>query len=108
MSVIQGGEHEDPRRGGHDPLAPQVLTRHQVTGRLRIGHTASFDDQSAPIIIREADDVYPGSTYAEGRCRACIARPCLARGEDESILILQHQPDCPDLARLLALAGARP
>jgi hypothetical protein len=106
---LAGSTEPPPRRGGHDPFARQVFTRHQASGRLRIGHTADFADPGAPIIVREADDVLPGpdgTGFAEGRCRACIARPFLARGDEQTVLILQHQPGCPVLRQLLALAGA--
>lgn len=104
-AVIDLANPGPPRRGGHDPLAPQVLTRLVVTGRLRTGHTRDFHDLAEPIIIREQDDKYPGSIYAEGRCRACIAHPFLVRSDDETITVLEHEPGCPVMGGLLREAG---
>jgi hypothetical protein len=111
MSVIQGGEHEEPRRGGHDPGVPTVFTHHQVTGPVLIGHTTDYSDDDAPIIVREADTVSPvsgGIGYAEGRCTECIAKPVIARGEAKTVLILEHEPGCGVMAGLLREAGMRP
>ena len=77
MSVIQGGEHEEPRRDGHDLGVPQVITTWRVTGPVLVGHTADFHDQDAPIIVREADAVTPGpdgTGCAQGRCPGASPR----------------------------------
>jgi hypothetical protein len=106
---LSNGPHNRPRRGGRDPGVPRVFTQHQIRGVLRIGHTADFADPLAPIIIREADDVRPelgGMGYADGRCSSCVTHPHLAIGEDQTIMILEHEDGCPELERLLRLAGA--
>ena len=108
MSVIQGGEHEEPQRRGLDPEVPQVLTTWQVTGPVRIGHTTDFHDPSAPIVVREADTVLPGpddAGSAEGRCRRCVAKPFMASGDGQTVLILEHERRCPQMAALLRQAG---
>jgi hypothetical protein len=106
MSVIQGGEHEEPPQGGLDPEVPQVLTTWQVVGPVLIGHTADFNDLDAPIAVHQ-QPVLPGADgvgMAEGRCPACIAHPFIARGEDRTLLVLEHEPGCLALARWLRLA----
>jgi hypothetical protein len=108
MSVIQGGEDEEPRRGGLDPGVPQVLTAWRVTGPVSIGHTADFHDQDAPIIVREGTAIMPGpdgTDYADTRCRGCVAHLHIARGEDETLLVLEHERGCPEMAALLRQAG---
>jgi hypothetical protein len=100
-----------PQRGGHDPGVPTVITRHEITGRLLIGHTTDLDDPDAPIIIREAGTVRPGAdgtAYADGRCRSCVAHPALAVGDGQAVLIIGHEPGCRAMAKLLRAAGRRP
>ena len=66
------------RSGGHDPMAQQVITKWEITGPVKTGHTRNFDDEAEPIIVREADTLHPvagGTGYVEGRCMACIAKP---------------------------------
>jgi hypothetical protein len=109
-AVIDLANPSPPRRGGRGPDVPWVLTGWRVTGLVRIGHTADFADQDAPIIIREADDVRPGADgtgYVEGRCRTCVAHPHLAVGEDQTIMILEHERGCPEMEGLLRRAGLR-
>jgi hypothetical protein len=109
--VISLSNRRRLRSGGHSPAARQVLTAWQVTGPVMIGHTTSYDDPDAPILVREADIMSPrpGSAgYAEGRCTDCIARPVIARGEDQTLLVLEHEPGCPWMAGLLRQAGRRP
>jgi hypothetical protein len=109
MSVVQGGEHEEPLRDGHDPGGPQMITTWRVSGPVLVGHTADFHDQDAPIIVREADAVTPGpdgTGCAEGRCPRCIAQAYVARGDDGTLLVLEHEDGCPVMAGLLRQAGA--
>lgn len=108
MSVIQGGEHQEPQRGGLDPAVPQVLTGHRITGPLRVGHTADFHDPAAPIVAPEADTMLPGpdgTGYLAGRCGSCVAHPYLALGDGQNLLVVEHQPGCETMAALLAQAG---
>jgi hypothetical protein len=113
MSVIQGGEHEEPQRGGWDTQARQVLTTWRIISPVLIGHTADFSDQNVPIIVSQPP-VTPGANgmgTAEGRCPSCIAHPVVARGEGQTVLVLvlEHEHGCPELAaiRELLKAGSR-
>src|SRR5215831_19046528 len=66
--VINLSNRRKLRSGGHHPIAPQVLTKVEITGPLAIGHTYDYADPDAPIIVREADIVAPdpgGTGYAE-------------------------------------------
>jgi hypothetical protein len=94
--------------GGYDPEAGLVLTEHQVTGVFMVGHTASLTDPDAPIILREADiSDRPGSGLgmAEGRCVRCVTRSRIIRGDDGTMLLLEHQPGCTWFHKLLRRAG---
>jgi hypothetical protein len=107
---LSNGRRARPRRGGLGPGVPQLLSSWQVTApAMMIGHTRDFADQSEPVIVREADTVRPGPdgfAYAEGRCGDCVARPFLAGGQGQAIMVLEHEPGCPAMAALLRLAGA--
>jgi hypothetical protein len=106
VSVSSGGKHKQPRRGGRDPEVPTLLLTHwQVTGLVQIGHTADIEDPDAPIVVHECP-VIPGAdgvASVDARCRHCVARLIIARGEDRTLLVLQHEGGCPELARLLAM-----
>ena len=104
MSVPHHGDSGPPRRGGHDPLAPQMITKWEVTGRVRIGHTADYSDPAEPIIFLQGDDVLPGpdgTAFTDARCPRCIGQTFLALGEAESVLVIQHRPGCREMAALL-------
>jgi hypothetical protein len=97
------------RTGGHHPMARQVLSKWSADGPVMVGHTTSYADPDAPILVREQDIVTPQPGivgYIEGRCEQCIARPTIARDGGEMILILEHEPGCPVMAGLLRDAGA--
>jgi hypothetical protein len=103
MSVIQGGEHEEPRPGGLDPQVPQVLTTWQVTGPVLIDHTADFNDPDASIAVHH-QPVLPdadGVGMAEGRCPDCVAHPFIAGGDAQTIFVPEDEPGCPAMADLL-------
>ena len=109
--VIELSNRRKLRTGGHHPMAPQVLTKVEITEPLAIGHTTDYSDDDAPIIVREADTIAPdpgGTGYAEGRCTQCIAQPVIARGDTGTLLVLEHKPGCTVMARLLRETGMRP
>lgn len=107
MSVSSGENDEQPWRSGLEPEVPQVLTGWRVNGLVQIGHTASLDDESAPIVVHQSP-LMPsalGVAAVDARCRACVAHLIIARGEDRTLLILQHQRSCRELAHWLRQAG---
>ena len=106
LTVVKEGP---PERGGRDPEALQVITKHKISSPvLRIGHTTDYADPGAPVVVCERDDVRPGPdglAYADVRCSRCIGKTFLALGEHESVLTIQHRPGCRVMAGLLAEAG---
>ena len=97
---------------GAGPQVPTVIiSKHQITGLLRLAHTRSYADQSAPVLM-DPRPIWPGpdgTIAVDARCDSCRgAKTFLARGEDQTLLILQHRPGCRELAALAALTGVTP
>jgi hypothetical protein len=97
---------------GAEPDMPTVIiSKHQITGLLRLAHTRSYADQSAPVLV-DPRPIWPGPdgiAAVDARCASCRgAKTFLTRGEDQTLLILQHRPGCRELAALAALTGVTP
>jgi hypothetical protein len=95
-----------------EPDVPTVIiSKHQITGLLRLAHTRSYADQSAPVLV-DPRPIRPGPdgvAAVDARCGSCAgAKTFLARGEDQTLIILQHRPGCRELAALAALTGVTP
>jgi hypothetical protein len=97
------GEPDEPRRGGHDPSVPQIMTTLAVRGKLLVGHTRSLSDESAPIDIER--EAYPGARLVDLRCTACVARVDVGQLDGATLAVLGHEPGCEWLARMLRRAG---
>ena len=83
-----------------------VISPLPVRGRLITGHTASLADQDAPVIIRAADTIEPGgAVYADARCRTCTASVSVGLLEPDTLVVLEHEAGCAELAALVREAG---
>ncbi len=97
------GGPDEPRRGGHDPSVPQIMTTLAVRGKLLVGHTRSLSDESAPIVIER--EAYPGARLVDLRCTACVARVDVGQLDGATLAVLGHEPGCRALAQMLRRAG---
>lgn len=93
-------------RFAHQPESVQVTVPVQVTGSLVTGHTRAGDND-APIYVDPAEVITPGAALlADARCKRCTARVTVARGDDGTLLLIEHRPGCARLAALARRAGA--
>ena len=78
------------------------LQRFEVTGWLRIGHTADLANPAEPVYI--ADKIGPGTTEIDLRCLTCDAQANIGRFGGDTLVVLTHDAGCPALAALAEVA----
>ena len=98
----------DPGKGGPaQPVRPVVLSPVRMRdGRFMVGHTRSFTDPDAPILIEESE-VRTGPGEVDALCRTCAPRSQLGRLGADTLLLVEHQPGCRALRKLAAKAAQR-
>ena len=93
--------------GGYDVQAPrrQLMTPVRVSGPVKLAHTADMSDPDAPIFTDGRPVLTGPGGEVDSRCPACVARVTIARDTSQTVLILEHERGCPELARWLQLAA---
>lgn len=88
------------------PVRPVILSPVRVRGgRFMVGHTRSFTDPDAPVLVEESE-IRTGPGDIDARCRSCVARSQLGPLGPDTMLLIQHEPGCSWLAELASRAGS--
>jgi hypothetical protein len=86
------------------PIPPVVMMPVRVRGRFMVGHTRSFDDPDAPVLVFE-DEMRTGPGEVDARCRSCNASSQLGPLGGDTLLLIEHETGCRTMAELARKAG---
>jgi len=82
------------------------LTSFEVTGRLLVGHTLDAADPREPVLVEQI--IGPGDAFAfDATWPTCPGASQIGRLDGDTLLLVEHSPDCAHFAALARRAGIR-